>query len=236
LQLFLLWDEGCRLSGFSDFLFCSQGVLVGFLEMKVFFYKNYLPQVAVTNFSLSAGASGTWNNDVLDDAKASHLAGAMWNGFDIFRCRTSGRRKLITDKTAVTAESSLDALFRMLEQCRDSLSLRLAALTLEPSDKNRKGGKNKGKDGGGNGKGGGKRGERKGEGGKGKGGGKRGENKGESGKGKDGGGNGKGGGKRGERKGDAGKTKSALQPVLLSTLNILLQNLEQSGEDFNRYF
>lgn len=216
LQLFLDWGKDCQLSGFSDFFFCVQGFLVGFLEMKVFFYKNYFPQVAITNLSLSAGASGSWSPSVLDGPTASHLAGAMWNGFDIFRCQTVSSNKLITDKGPVTAGSSLDALYQMLEHCRDSLNAQLAALTLEPGKGN-----------------GGKEGEG--------GGGKR-ESKGPGSKGGDKSNGGTATGKGRAKKDGSGnsqtgsKTRKALQSVSLSTLNILLQNLEYSGDDFNQYF
>jgi hypothetical protein len=213
--------SGHQFSGYSDFLFCFQGILVGFLEVKVFFYKNYFPQVAITNLSLSAGVNGSWEPSVLDRPRASHLVGAMWNGFDIFRCQTIGCNKLTTDKQPVTAESSLDALHQMLEQCRDSLSARLAALTLDPD-----------KDNGGTGK-------RQGEGGGDK-------NEGTyGGKGKGQGSKDKGNGGTGDDNGikgidssqtSASKTRKAFQPVSLSTLNILLQNLEQAGDDFNRHF
>ena len=216
MQLFLDWGKGGQLSGFSDFLFCSQGVIVGFLEMKVFFYKNYFPQLAVTNLSLSAGASGSWSPSVLDEPKASHLAGALWNGFDIFRCQTFNSNSLVTDKVPVASGNSLDALYHMLEKCRSSLHLQFAALALG-SDK----GKGRGKD--------------KGEG----------EDEGRGGHGGSGGdtsndstGTGKG---QPNRAGSGnmqigGNTRQAMQPVPLSTLNILLHNLEQSGEDFLQYF
>lgn len=182
--------------------------------MKVFFYKNYFPQVAVTNFSLSAGARGSWGPAVLDDPDSNHLAGAMWNGFDIFRCQTASSRKLITDKVPVTAESSLDALYRMLDKCRGSLAAQLAALTLE-SDKGN-GVEDKGNSGKGKGKGNGGTGKDKSE-------------------GTGNGGAGKGTGKDKDNvKTSAGKTRRALQPVPLSTLNILLQNLEQAGDNFIR--
>lgn len=193
-------------------IFCSEDRLVGFLEMKVFFYKNYFPQVAVTNLSLSAGVSGSWERSVLDESRASHLAGAMWNGFDILRCQTVNSHKLITDKNPVTSDNSLNALYQMLEKCRGSLDAQLAALTLE-SDK----GKSEDKD----------------EGGKDKDKSNRDAVKGKSQPKKECNSN----VKRGDKvTTGASKTKKSLQSVSLSTLNILLQNLEQSGDDFNQHF
>jgi hypothetical protein len=171
--------------------------------MKVFFYKNYFPQVAVTNLSLSAGVSGSWERSVLDESKASHLAGAMWNGFEILRCQTVNSHKLITDKNPVTPDNSLNALYQMLEKCRGSLDAQLAALTFEP-DKGRSEDKSNGD-----------------------------AVKGKSQPKKECNSN----VKRGDKvTTGASKTKKSLQSVSLSTLNILLQNLEQSGEDFNQHF
>jgi hypothetical protein len=184
--------------------------------MKVFFYRNYFPQVAVTNLSLSAGASGSWKPSVLDTREASHLYGAMWNGFDILRCQTVSSKILTTDKTPVTAASSLDALYRMLEKCRDSFSTHFETLTLEPGKGKRE---DKGKGGGGNS-----------------------ERKGNCAKDKDkiNGGTAKGKGQPkkegGKNKTGVSKTRKALQSTSLSTLNILLKNLEQSEDAFNQHF
>jgi len=228
-KLFLKKSKQC---GYTDFLFCRDGVIIGFLEVKVFFYKNYMGQVAATNFSISAGVNGSWDVTALDISSATHIVGALCNGFDLFRCQTSGSTSLVTDKEPVGADQMLNGLWQMLSLSR--LSQQFASISISqasPGDENNSGDDHKGRRDTRDGNGGGST--PKEQGARNRGGGRQQRAK----KGQGASSNGGGGRRRGRQLGGGISKRAPLQQMSMSTLNVLLHTMEQRGDEFmEKYF
>ncbi len=148
-----------QFAGFTDFLICSEGCIMGLIEIKVFFNKmKYLPQLVVSTQALSAGVNGSWDISKLSEAKSNHVFGLMFNGFQLLRCETAlvgDIPGILMDSKSLDSSLVVEGICQMLERAKRKQATcvdQLGKLSLGSED-SASGGKGGGTGGNGDGKG-----------------------------------------------------------------------------------